>query len=106
MYEIDPERVDLAREYRAKIFGRHSGELQRVLNRMRFGDAGGRYVLVADRPDPNKPAIGWLLARMGPKWGDPLTLVPGARFGSLEEGEWAVFKLRWKAITGRDLPLD
>lgn len=106
MYRIDPERVDLAREFRARIFGRHSGELQRVLNRMRFGDAGGRYVLVADKPDPSRPAAGWLLARMGPRRGDPLTLVPGQRFGSLEEAEWAVFKLRWKDITGSDLPLD
>jgi hypothetical protein len=106
MYEIDPERVDLAREYRARIFGRHSGELQRVLNRMRFGDVGGRYVVIADKPAADRPAVGWLLARMGPRRGDPLTPVPGRRFGSLEEAEWAVFKLRWKDITGHDLPLD
>jgi hypothetical protein len=100
MYEIDPERVDLAREFRDRIYGRHSGELQRVLNRMRGGDNAGRYVLVKTGPEE------WSLARMGARRGDPLTPVPGHVFQSMEAAEWTVFKLRWKELTGRDLPLD
>lgn len=105
MYQIDPDRLDLAEEFRATIYGRHSGELQRVLNRMRFGDEGGRYVLIKDKAAPGKPA-GWILARMGTERGDPVTPVPGVLFRTLQEAEWAVFKLRWKDLTGRELPLD
>jgi hypothetical protein len=32
--------------------------------------------------------------------------VPGYEFTSYEEAEWAVFKLRWQALTGRELILD
>ena len=107
MYRIDPDRVDLAEEFRDNIFGRHSGELQRVLNCMRMlPDAGGRYVLIADKTSPDHPAQGWILARMGTRRADPVTPVPGVVFHSLEEAEWEVFKLRWKDLTGRDLPLD
>ena len=30
-FRIDPGRIDLAREFKANIYGRHSGELQRIL---------------------------------------------------------------------------
>jgi hypothetical protein len=107
MYQIDPERIDLAEEFRENIYGRHGGELQRVLNRMRFGDEGDRYVLIADKArSPERPAGGWILARMGTRHADPVIPVPGSFFHTLEEAEWAVFKLRWKDLTGRALPLD
>lgn len=98
MYEIDPERVDLAREFKALPYGRHSGELQRVLNRMRGGANAGRYVIVCTRRHCE-----WTLARMGAKPGDPLEPVPGVVFRSHEEAERAVFKLRWRELTGREL---
>jgi hypothetical protein len=43
---------------------------------------------------------------MGTRRADPVTPVPGVVFHSLAEAEWEVFKLRWKDLTGRDLPLD
>jgi hypothetical protein len=101
MYEIDPERLDLVREFKAQIYGRHSGELQRILNRMRGGPNAGRYVIVC-----TKRHCGWTLARMGERAGDPLEPVPGHVFGSKAEAEWAVFKLRWRELTGRDLPIE
>lgn len=101
MYQIDPDRIDLAEEFRENMFGRHSGELQRVLNRMRGGENAGRYVLVADRSGETLA-----LARMGARRADPLSPVPGYAFRSHHEAEWTVFKLRWKELTGRDLPLD
>lgn len=100
MYEIDPDRIDLAHEFRRGIYGRHSGELQRVLNRMRGGDNNGRYVLLHTVPGQ------FLLARMGARRGDPVTPVPDYVFHSVEEAEWTVFKLRWKELTGRDLAVD
>jgi hypothetical protein len=101
MYEIDPERLDLAREFREKPFGRHSGELQRVINRMRAGSNAGRLVLITLERHKR-----WGLGRMGAQMGDPIAPMPGYEFTSYEEAEWAVFKLRWQALTGRELALD
>ncbi|MGE0118918.1 MAG: hypothetical protein AB7S71_19335 [Dongiaceae bacterium] len=101
MYEIDPERLDLAHEFKARIYGRHSGELQRVLNRMRGGANAGRYVILCTKRHRE-----WVLARMGERAGDPIAPVPGHVFRSRAEAEWAVFKLRWRELTGRDLPIE
>ncbi len=97
MLEIDPRRLDLAREFKARPFGVHSPDLQAVLNRMRGTPAPGKYCLVMSRPHAE-----WRLARMT---GEPLRpeIVPGHVFRSLEEAEWAVFKLRWGEATGHDL---
>ena len=100
MYEIDPSRLDLAKEFRRKPYGRHSAELQRVLNRMRTEPLEGHYVLVREgRFGPFK------LGCLGRKPSDPITYT-GAIFQTRTEAEWAVFKLRWKRLTGRDLALD
>lgn len=101
MYEIDPDRLDLAREFRERPYGRHSGELQRVLNRMRGGENPGRYVLICTRRHRE-----WMLGRMGKRPGDPIERVPGYLFYSYEDAEWSVFKLRWQELTGRTLEID
>ena len=101
MYAVDPERLELAREFKACIYGRHSGELQRVLNRMRGGANAGRYVIVCTRRHRE-----WALARMGQRAGDPLEPVPGPIFRSRQDAEWAVFKLRWRELTGRELVIE
>jgi hypothetical protein len=98
VYEIDPERVDLAREFKALPYGRHSGELQRVLNRMRGGANAGRYVLICTKRHRE-----WVLARLGARPGDPIEPVPGHVFAARAEAEWAVFRLRWRELTGHDL---
>ncbi|MDY0874265.1 hypothetical protein [Dongia rigui] len=100
MYEIDPSRTDLAQEFKRKPFGRHSAELQRVLNRMRSEPFEGHYVLLRDsRFGP------WKLAQLGRRPQDPMTLT-GHVFQDRLEAEWQVFKLRWKRLTGHDLPLE
>ncbi len=101
MYEIDPKRKDLAREFRARPYGRHSAELQRVLNRMRGGANPGRYVLICTKPHRE-----WVLGRLGAHRGAPITTVPGYVFTSHAEAEWTVFKLRWKELTGQELLLE
>ena len=97
MYEIDPSRIDLAREFRRRPFGLHSPELQAVLIRMRSLPVEGKHCLIVE-----KPRARWLLARME---GTPLrpVPVPGIVFTDPAEAEWAVFKLRWQALTGHDL---
>jgi hypothetical protein len=101
MYAIDPERLDLAREFKAGIYGCHSDELQRVLNRMRGGVNAGRYVIVCTKRHRE-----WALARMGQWAGDLLEPVPGHLFRSRQEAEWAVFRLRWRELTGRELAIE
>ncbi|WP_193366513.1 LamG domain-containing protein, partial [Inquilinus limosus] len=97
MYEIDPSRLDLAREFRSRPFGLHSPELQAVLIRMRSLPVEGKHCLIV-----LEPRARWLLARME---GQPLrpVPVPGIVFTDLAEAEWTVFKLRWHALTGHDL---
>jgi hypothetical protein len=101
VYEIDPARQDLAREFKENPLGRHSGELQRVLNRMRGGGNEGRYVLICTKPHQS-----WVLARQGAAYAAPFSIVPGYQFTSLGEAEWTVFKLRWLELTGEVLPLE
>jgi hypothetical protein len=100
MYDIDPGRIDLAREFKTRIYGRHSGELQRVLNRMRGGPNAGRWVIVSSKRHRQ-----WVLARMGQTPGDPIEVVPGPVFASKAEAEWAVFKRRWRELTGHELAI-
>lgn len=93
-------RLDLAEEFRSNPYGRHSGELQRILNLFRTGPFAGRYVLVREsRTWPLKLK----LARFGTSPHENLTFT-GDEFSSYAEAEWAVFRLRWKDHTGQDLP--
>ena len=41
VYRIDPERLDLFEEFKAKPFGPYSHELERLLNRLRMGPVKG-----------------------------------------------------------------
>ncbi len=49
MYRFDANRLDLAREYKARPFGEHSPDLQYLLNLMRTRETAGRHVLVMTR---------------------------------------------------------
>src|SRR5207247_9607429 len=87
---------DLAREFKATPFRVHSPDLQAVLDRMRSGPVHGKYLFFMTRPHAE-----WTLARMAgdPPWPE---LFRDQVFSSLEAAEWAVFRLRWKALTGRE----
>jgi hypothetical protein len=99
-FRVDPNRLDLAREFKANIYGRHSGDLQRILNLFRSEAQDGQFVLIREgRHGP------WALAQYDPRPGQlPRRL--GPVFAGWHEAEWAVFKLRWKKHTGHDLPID
>jgi N,N-dimethylformamidase len=95
---IDPARTDLAAEYRARPFGRHSPELQAMLDTMRRAENCQNLILVG---------IGgnrWMLGERLPD-GEPPRLFAGEIFTSLEDGEWAAFKRRWRALAGSELVL-
>ncbi|MEQ9643546.1 MAG: hypothetical protein RIM84_26235 [Alphaproteobacteria bacterium] len=96
MFTIDPNRLDLALEFRRKPFGEHSADLQAVLNAMRSLPADGKHLLVMTKPHRE-----WTLARME---GDPpRPALLDEVFASLEDAEWHVFRLRWEALTGQPL---
>jgi hypothetical protein len=94
-FPIDPSRVDLAREFRDNVRGPHSGDLRRVLNRMRGGPMPGKYVLVV-----RSPGREWVLAQVPARRGDPIQVHEDVVFTSLDDAEWSVFRLRWRDITG------
>ena len=100
MYRVDPSRTDLAREFKARPYGRHSDELQRILNLFRSAPLAGNYCVVCTRPHRE-----WALARFRQTSREPVDLL-GPTFASLAEAEWAVFKLRWQHHTGQALEID
>jgi hypothetical protein len=97
-YRIDPQRTDLAQEFRAHIRGPYSDELQRVLHRMRWGPVAGRWQLFV--LDPGRR---WALVQMPAERGEKVRIFEDCTFDSLEEAEWHVFKLRWQNLTGSEL---
>lgn len=103
MYQFDPARLDLAREFRRRPFGEHSPDLQALLNVMRSTTPGGWHVLVMTRPHAQ-----WTLARMVEQLGGrpALPQLTNVTFDSLEAAEWAMFRLRWEALSGAPLAID
>jgi N,N-dimethylformamidase len=100
MYEIDPSRIELALEFKARPYGEHSPDLQYLLNLMRKPRDQPFHVLVMTAAGEQ-----WTLAVMEPGAAAAPKLT-NAVFTSLEAAEWHVFKLRWQALTGEELPLD
>jgi hypothetical protein len=88
--------AQLAQEFRAHTHGRHSAELQRVLNRMRSESFAGHYILVQERQ-----GMPYRLAQLGPTPADPISYT-GDTFVTLQQAELAVFKLRCHRIFGGD----
>ncbi len=95
---IDPSRRDLAAEYRTRPFGRHSAALQALLDVMYRAEncqnliliaiGGGRWVLGERQPDRKPPRL--FLDEV---------------FDSLEAGQWAAFRRRWRDLAGSELDL-
>ena len=95
---IDSRRLDLAAEFRARPFGRHSPELQALLDLMRRAENCQDLILVAVAPGQ------WVLGERQPG-GKPPRLLEAEVFESHEAGEWAAFRRRWEVLAGRPLEL-
>ena len=100
MLHVDPTRTDLALEFRRVPYGRHSADLQRILNFFRSQPLPGNYCLVCFKPHRE-----WVLARFGATSRERPTVV-GPSFTSLADAEWHVFKSRWHDHTGQVLEID
>lgn len=99
-YRITEADLPYAAEFKARPIGYHSPGLQRVLNVLRGGPKAGKYVLVVRVPFER-----WVLGRLPAERGAPVEILEDWEFTDLEEAEWTVFKLRWKAHTGQELDL-
>jgi hypothetical protein len=95
---IDPRRLDLAAEFRAHPFGRHSPDLQALLDVMRRPENCQDLILVSVAPGQ------WVLGERQPAGKAP-RLFDAEVFVSREAGEWAAFRRRWEVLAGRQLEL-
>ena len=98
MKKIDPNRTDIAHEFKARPYGPHSPDLQKVLSVMRWRETPGKYVLV-ETPAPNQ----WVLGRLPARRGEPVELYDQPVFDRHEDGLWHLFKIRWEEHTGQRL---
>jgi hypothetical protein len=85
----------IAREYRDRPYGRHSPTLQALLTRMRQPGFGEEWLVVMIEPNRR-----YALARR--RAGQPPELLTNHIYDRIEDCEWAVFRLRWKSLTGED----
>ena len=82
----------LSEEFRTTPIGEYSLDLQRVLNFFRGSPTKVKYGLVC-RKDHQE----WALAMMPDERGAPVEVFEDKVFQRLEDAEWEVFNLRWKA---------
>ena len=96
---IDGGRADLFEEFMRRPFGRHTPDLQSLLNYMRGIPLVGKHFLLMTRSNTE-----WMLARFTE--GDPLGVerFPEVVFDNIEEAERYVFRLRWATMFGVDPP--
>lgn len=97
MYTFDSERTDLAFEFYRNPYGRHSGDLQYLLNFMRTPNRDPHFVLIETIPGKE-----WAVAQMQ-HMARNCDIVCSERFSTVEKAEWYVFKSRWVALGGKSL---
>ncbi len=98
MYEIDPSRTDLVEEFKQNPRGPYSPELTLLVNRLRLGPMEERYILVC-----TKRGREWTLAKMPTVRGAKLELFEDCVFDDYNAASWEVFRMRWQAVTGKEL---
>lgn len=100
MYEIDPSRTDLAREFRDNPDGPYSAELKLLVNRLRIMPMAERHVLICVERGRR-----WMLARIPAERGGAVERFQDRVFTDYGEAVWEVFRQRWQTVTGQELKL-
>lgn len=101
MFKIDRSRADLAAAYKANPLNPYpSTDLQRLLQRLRWGGVRQRAIIVCTVPEKE-----WRLGRMGERRGQAVSLGETA-FHRYEDALWACFRARWREVSGEDCPID
>ncbi|WP_155920783.1 hypothetical protein [Methylobacter luteus] len=97
MYIFDPTRTDLALEFYRNLYGRHSADLQYLLNFMREPSKYPHFVFIETVPGEE-----WAIGKMQ-HMARACHIIGTERFSTVEQAEWHVFKLRWHALGGNTL---
>ena len=84
----------LAADFRNQPVGHHSKDLQRLLNRFRGEPIEGKYILICTKPHKE-----WVLGQLTGR-GKPVKQLT-KKFTNREDGEWEIFRRRWKRYTGK-----
>ena len=92
-----PNWPALVEEFRTRPFGRHSADLQALLNRFRADPIPGKHFLYMVEPHRR-----WVLARFTDTAPLSWELDPSQVFDTIEAAEWHVFRLRWARRYGFD----
>ena len=100
MFKIDNSRADLAAAYKKNPLDAYpSPALQKVLQRLRWGNARGRTIVVCTVPEQE-----WRLGKMGARRGMPVEINEPA-YNRYEDALWACFRARWREVSGEDCPV-
>lgn len=95
-----PTEADRAsvEEIRRSPFGPHRPDTLRLLTRLRWEPLLGKLVLICLEPYRR-----WAIGRVTGLEERPVERIDGRVFEDLADAEWAVFCLRWRALTGEAL---
>ena len=85
----------LSEEFRTTPIGEYSLDLQHVLNVFRGSPDKIKYGLVCTKDHEE-----WMLVMMPDERGAPVRVLENKVYTRLEDAEWEVFNLRWKAHFG------
>jgi hypothetical protein len=101
VFKIDRSRADLAAAYKKDPLNPYpSSDLQKVLQRLRWGDARGRAIIICTVPEKE-----WRLGQFGERRGNPVTVGETA-YHRYEDAVWACFRARWREVSGEDCPIE
>jgi len=98
VYRISEKDRPIIEEFNQKPIGRHSPALQRILNVLRGAPIPGKYILICTKPHRE-----WTLGELPDKKGNPVKILKGQVFTSIEDAEREILRRRWKKYTGKDL---
>jgi hypothetical protein len=101
VFKIDRSRADLAAAYKANPLNPYpSSDLQKLLQRLRWGGARNRDIIVCTVPEKE-----WRLGRFGARRGMAVTVGETA-YQRYEDALWACFRARWRDVSGEDCPVE
>ena len=91
-------KAQLAKEFQQRPVGHHTPELQRLLNVFRGESLEDKYVLICRKPHKE-----WVLGQVSGVRGEPVKILKGQVFTSLDDAEQEIFRRRWKKYMGSEL---
>lgn len=95
MRPIDPQDLDLVRQFHEQPFGPHSAELLEMLKVLRWAPLDDRYIIVQRDPQGT-----YLIVKQTGRRGAPLLALVGEAYDNLAAAQCGVFRKRWEALTG------